>query len=47
LNLSGHGHFDLASYDSFLSGKMEADAYSEEALKKALSELPQVNYVEK
>jgi len=47
MNLSGHGHFDLASYDQFLSGKMEADAYSEEAVKKALSQLPKVEYVEK
>lgn len=47
MNLSGHGHFDLGSYEQYLSGKMEADAYSEEAVKQALSQLPQVNYVEK
>ena len=47
MNLSGHGHFDLSAYEQFLSGKMEADAYSEEAVKKALRQLPQVNYVEK
>ncbi|MBN1690806.1 MAG: TrpB-like pyridoxal phosphate-dependent enzyme [Dehalococcoidia bacterium] len=45
LGLSGHGHFDLASYDMFLSGKMEADAYDEAKVKKALSQLPKVDYV--
>jgi len=47
MNLSGHGHFDLSAYDQFLSDKMEADAYSEESVKKALSQLPKVNYAEK
>jgi len=45
LGLSGHGHFDLASYDQFLSGKMEADAYDEAKVKQALSQLPKVEYV--
>jgi len=45
LALSGHGHFDLASYDQFLSGKMEADAYDEAKVKKALSQLPKIDYV--
>ena len=44
LGLSGHGHFDLASYDMFLSGKMEADAYDEAKVKKALSQLPKIDY---
>jgi len=44
LALSGHGHFDLASYDQFLSGKMEADAYDEAKVKKALSQLPKIDY---
>jgi len=44
LALSGHGHFDLASYDMFLSGKMEADAYDEAKVKKALSQLPKIDY---
>ena len=25
-NLSGHGHFDLAAYDSYLSGTMDLNA---------------------
>ena len=44
--LSGHGHFDLSAYEQFLSGKLEADAYSEESVKKALAELPKVDYAE-
>jgi len=44
LGLSGHGHFDLASYDQFLSGKMEADAYDEAKVKKALSQLPKIDF---
>jgi len=44
LALSGHGHFDLAAYDQFLSGKMEADTYSEEKVKQALAQLPKVKY---
>ena len=46
LGLSGHGHFDLGAYEQFLAGKLEADAYSEENLNKALSQLPIVNYAE-
>ena len=46
LCLSGHGHFDLGAYEQYLSGKLEADAYSEEAVKKALSQLPKIDYVE-
>jgi tryptophan synthase beta chain len=45
--LSGHGHFDLGAYEQYLSGKLEADTYSEEALKKSLADLPKVEYVEK
>jgi tryptophan synthase beta chain len=45
LGLSGHGHFDLGSYERFLSGKMEADAYDEAKMKQALAQLPKINYV--
>lgn len=41
-NFSGHGHFDLAAYDTFLEGKLEDLEYSEEVLTKALSTLPRV-----
>jgi len=39
---SGHGHFDLAAYDSYLSGKLVDYAYPEEEVKKAQAELPEV-----
>jgi tryptophan synthase beta chain len=41
-NLSGHGHFDLASYDLFLSKKLEDYEYPEEKIKEALKDLPKV-----
>jgi tryptophan synthase beta chain len=39
---SGHGHFDLAAYDAYLSGKLEDYAYPEEEVRKAQAELPKV-----
>jgi tryptophan synthase beta chain len=39
---SGHGHFDLAAYDKYISGKLEDYAYPEEDIKKAQAELPKV-----
>jgi tryptophan synthase beta chain len=39
---SGHGHFDLAAYDAYLTGKLVDYAYPEKEVKKALKELPQV-----
>jgi len=39
---SGHGHFDLAAYDSYLSGKMQDYEFSEEKMKEALASLPEV-----
>ncbi len=41
-NFSGHGHFDLASYDAYLNGKLEDYAYPEEKIKEALKDLPKV-----
>ena len=46
LALSGHGHFDLAAYDEYLTGKLEDYAYSEEKVKESLAQLPQVDYAE-
>ncbi|HEY91637.1 MAG TPA: TrpB-like pyridoxal phosphate-dependent enzyme [Dehalococcoidia bacterium] len=40
---SGHGHFDLAAYDAYLSGKLKDYDYPEEKVKEALASLPQVN----
>ncbi|MBE9610633.1 TrpB-like pyridoxal phosphate-dependent enzyme [Chitinilyticum piscinae] len=41
-NLSGHGHFDMASYDKYFSGELEDYAYPEEAIVAALARLPKV-----
>jgi tryptophan synthase beta chain len=41
-NLSGHGHFDMASYDRYFAGKLEDFAYPEEAIEHALHRLPKV-----
>jgi len=42
LAFSGHGHFDLAAYDAYLSGQLEDYAYPEEEIQKALASLPEV-----
>jgi len=41
-NLSGHGNFDMAAYESYLSGKLEDYEYPAEAVKESMSKLPQV-----
>ena len=42
-NLSGHGHFDLSAYESFLNGKLEDYDYPAEAVQAAMAELPKVS----
>ena len=39
---SGHGHFDMAAYDAYLSGKLTDYEYPEEKVKEALAHLPEV-----
>lgn len=39
---SGHGHFDMASYDAYLSGKLQNYAYPKEMVDEALHSLPKV-----
>jgi len=39
---SGHGHFDMAAYDAYLSGKLTDYEYPEEKVKEALTHLPEV-----
>ena len=39
-NNSGHGHFDLASYDAFLQGKLVDYEYPAELVKQSLEKLP-------
>jgi tryptophan synthase beta chain len=41
-NLSGHGHFDMAAYDTYLDGKLEDYAYPEEKIKEAMKRLPKI-----
>jgi tryptophan synthase beta chain len=41
-NLSGHGHFDMGAYQSYLNGQLEDYEYPLEAIKAAIAKLPQV-----
>ena len=41
-NLSGHGHFDMAAYDNYLSGNLVDFAYPTEKVHEALSHLPKI-----
>ncbi|MCC7445863.1 MAG: TrpB-like pyridoxal phosphate-dependent enzyme [Anaerolineae bacterium] len=41
-NLSGHGHFDMAAYDSYLSGHLEDFEYPEAEVAAAQHRMPQV-----
>ncbi len=43
LNFSGHGHFDLASYDKYLSGDLEDYEYPAEAIAAAMADVPKVD----
>lgn len=42
INLTGHGHFDLAAYDAYHSGELEDYEYPDEKIKEALTHLPQI-----
>jgi tryptophan synthase beta chain len=42
LGLSGHGHFDMGSYDKYFANQLEDYAYPAEKVKEALAHLPQV-----
>ncbi len=41
-NLSGHGHFDLVSYEKYMQGSLEDYEYPAEAVQAALAGLPKV-----
>ncbi len=41
-NLSGHGHFDLSSYERYLAGELQDYEYPAERVKTALAALPVV-----
>ena len=40
--LSGHGHFDLSSYDKYLSGKLHDYEYPAEAIARSMEALPKL-----
>lgn len=42
-NLCGHGHFDLASYEAYLAGKLVDYEYPAEAIERAMSHVPSVS----
>lgn len=42
-NLSGHGNFDMAAYQAYLSGKLQDYEYPVEAVRAALKSLPVVD----
>jgi tryptophan synthase beta chain len=41
--LSGHGHFDMAAYDRYLSGDIQDVGYCEEELRRAMLQLPRIS----
>jgi tryptophan synthase beta chain len=41
-NLSGHGNFDMAAYEAYLSENLEDYEYPAEAVQEAMKDLPQV-----
>ncbi len=42
INFSGHGHFDLTSYDNYLSGNLKDYEYPRALIDEALAELPNI-----
>ncbi len=41
-NLSGHGHFDMTAYDSYLAGKLDDNGFNTDMLAKSLETVPQI-----
>jgi tryptophan synthase beta chain len=39
-NLSGHGHFDMSSYDRYFKGELEDFEYPEASIRESLTHLP-------
>jgi tryptophan synthase beta chain len=42
-NLSGHGHFDLAAYDQYHTGRLQDYEYPAQAVAEAMTHLPEIN----
>jgi len=41
-NFSGHGHFDLSSYDKYLAKELKDYTHPEEEIEKAMRQLPEI-----
>jgi hypothetical protein len=41
-NLSGHGHFDMASYEKYFGGELNDYEYPVEKIREALANLPRL-----
>jgi len=41
-NASGHGHFDMGSFERYFAGKLVDYEYPEEKVKEALANLPPI-----
>lgn len=41
-NLSGHGYFDMTSYDNYFAGNLNDVDYSEDAIKASMANLPKI-----
>lgn len=41
-NLSGHGYFDMTSYQAYMTGKLEDYEYPSAAIQESIKDLPQV-----
>jgi len=41
-NLTGHGHFDMSSYERYLSGQLEDFEFPDDALSETLASLPEI-----
>lgn len=42
VNFSGHGHFDLVSYDNYLSGKLKDYELPQSMIDEAVAEIPEI-----
>ena len=42
LIVTGHGHFDMLSYERYFSGELENYDYPQEAVQKSLEHLPKI-----
>lgn len=42
IGYSGHGHFDMTAYESYLAGKLQNYEYPKEMVDRALADLPKV-----